>query len=95
MNISGTAGAHAQFAVEPFHFDSLIFTNTSTASVVGCNGANNNLNYVEYKGSGNVYKPRAIPSIHWYSSPVRSILSLPVLLPISLMNGLQAVPHAA
>lgn len=53
VNISGTAGAHAQLAGTTI--DSLVFTNTSTSSVVGINGANNNLNYVEYKGSGNVY----------------------------------------
>jgi hypothetical protein len=53
VNVSGTAGTHAQLAGATV--DSLIFTNPSTASLVGINGANNNLNYVEYKGSGNVY----------------------------------------
>ena len=53
VNVAGTAGNHA--ALVGATIDSLIFTNPGTSSVVGINGANNNLNYVEYKGSGNVY----------------------------------------
>jgi hypothetical protein len=53
VNVSGTASTHAQLTGATI--DSLIFTNTGTASAIGINGANNNLNYVEYKGSGGVY----------------------------------------
>jgi trimeric autotransporter adhesin len=53
VNVAGTAGTHALLAGATI--DSLVFTNPSTSSVVGINGANNSLNYVEYKGSGNVY----------------------------------------
>jgi hypothetical protein len=53
VNVSGTASTHAQLTGAII--DSLIFTNTGTASAIGINGANNNLNYVEYKGSGGVY----------------------------------------
>lgn len=53
VNVSGTASTHAQLTGAII--DSLIFTNTGTASAIGINGANNNLSYVEYKGSGGVY----------------------------------------
>ncbi len=53
VNVSGTTNAQALLAGTTI--DSLTFTNTSTSSAVGINGANNNLNYVEYKGSGGIY----------------------------------------
>jgi trimeric autotransporter adhesin len=53
VNVAGTAGTHALLTGATI--DSLVFTNPGTSSVVGINGASNTLNYVEYKGSGNVY----------------------------------------
>lgn len=53
VNITGTAAIHG--IMNNTTMDSLVFTNTSTSSVVGINGASNTLNYVEYKGSGNIY----------------------------------------
>ena len=53
VNITGTAAVHG--AMSNATIDSLIFTNTSTTSAAGIYGANNTLNYVEYKGSGGIY----------------------------------------
>lgn len=53
VNVSGTAANSA--SINSTTVDSLIFTNTSTSSAVGINGAGNTLNYVEYKGSGGIY----------------------------------------
>jgi hypothetical protein len=53
VNITGTAAVHG--STSNASIDSLIFTNTSITSTAGINGANNTLNYVEYKGSGGIY----------------------------------------
>jgi hypothetical protein len=53
VNISSTAAVNGSMSNATI--DSLIFTNPSTTSLAGINGANNTLNYVEYKGSGGIY----------------------------------------
>jgi hypothetical protein len=53
VNITGTAAVNG--TMNGATLDSLIFTNTSTTSAAGIYGANNTLNYVEYKGSGGIY----------------------------------------
>lgn len=53
VNVTGTTSTTA--TPSSTTIDSLIFTDPSGASVVGINGNSNNLNYVEYKGSGNIY----------------------------------------
>lgn len=53
VNVSGSAATSAM--LNSITVDSLIFTNTGTATTVGINGASNTLNYVEYKSSGGIY----------------------------------------
>jgi hypothetical protein len=53
VNITGTTAVSGSMSNATI--DSLIFTNTSTTSLIGINGVNNVLNYVEYKGSGGIY----------------------------------------
>lgn len=53
VNVSGNLSTHA--GINSATINRLIFTNTSTTSTVGINGAGNTLGYVEYKGSGGVY----------------------------------------
>ncbi|WP_341838723.1 Ig-like domain-containing protein [Chitinophaga caseinilytica] len=53
ISIPGTLAGNCQLTSATA--DSLIFTNPHNASAVGINGNNNNLNYVEYKGSGAIY----------------------------------------
>lgn len=53
VNVSGTTNAHAVF--NSAAINRLTFTNNSTTSAVGINGANNTLGRVEFKGSGGIY----------------------------------------
>ncbi len=53
VNVSGAGVNNA--VLNNATLDSLTFTDPGTTSVVGINGANNTLNYVEYKGSGGLY----------------------------------------
>jgi gliding motility-associated-like protein len=53
VNISGVTAVNGSMTGTTI--DNLVFTNPSTTSAVGINGANNTLNYVEYKGSGGIY----------------------------------------
>jgi hypothetical protein len=53
VNITGTTAVSGSMANATI--DSLTFTDPSTTSAVGINGANNTLNYLEYKGSGGIY----------------------------------------
>jgi hypothetical protein len=53
VNITGTVALNG--TINGTTIDSLVFTNASTSSLAGINGANNNLNYVEYKGAGGIY----------------------------------------
>jgi hypothetical protein len=53
VNVSGTLNTNA--VLSNATINNLTFTNTSTSSVVGINGANNTIATLEYKGSGGVY----------------------------------------
>ncbi|WP_316839897.1 Ig-like domain-containing protein [Pedobacter gandavensis] len=53
VNAPGTASANV--TISNTNIKALTFTNPSTTSAIGINGANNTIGSVEYKGSGGIY----------------------------------------